>query len=142
MMLLVTAASPALAQNSASANSGTGGSGGNEQQFMFDNELTMSHMRSAMLVKPTGDVDHDFATMMIPHHQGAINMARAELKYGRNEKLRRLAQNIVAQQKREISIMRRAIGEAPQANEAPFPQSSPSPNSANLPTAMNSKNIK
>jgi hypothetical protein len=75
----------------------------------------MSNMSKKMLVKPTSDMDHDFAAMMIPHHQGAIEMARAELQYGRNEELRQLARNIVAQQEREISIMRRAIGEAPQA---------------------------
>lgn len=38
-----------------------------------------------MRVKPSGDVDHNFVAPMIPHHQGAIDMARAELRYGKNE---------------------------------------------------------
>jgi len=53
----------------------------------------------------TGDPDHDFAAMMIPHHQGAIDMAKAELLYGKNPVLRRLAQEIVVTQNSEITIM-------------------------------------
>jgi uncharacterized protein (DUF305 family) len=83
----------------------------NEQQFLFDNDLAMSKMSRGMLVESTGDIDRDFVAMMIPHHQGAIDMARAELKYGHNEELRRLAQNIVTQQQNEISDMQIAIGE-------------------------------
>jgi uncharacterized protein (DUF305 family) len=41
--------------------------------------------------KPTGDIDHDFAAMMIPHHQGAIDMAKGEILFGKNPVLRRLA---------------------------------------------------
>jgi uncharacterized protein (DUF305 family) len=44
--------------------------------------------------------------MMIPHHQGAIDMALVLLKYGRDEKLRRLAQSIVVEQGQEITYMR------------------------------------
>ncbi|OSJ17153.1 hypothetical protein BST63_24395 [Bradyrhizobium canariense] len=141
-MLLTAAASPSWAQNSTSANPGTGSAGRSEQQFMVDNDLAMSDMTRAMLVKPTGDVDHDFAAMMIPHHQGAIDMARAELKYGHNEDLRRLAQNIIAQQQHEISIMRRATGEASQASDKPLPPSRPKPDAANRPTAMNAMHMK
>jgi len=53
----------------------------------------------------TGDPDHDFAAMMIPHHQGAIDMAKAELLYGRNPVLRRLAQEIIVTQNSEITVM-------------------------------------
>lgn len=80
-----------------------------ERQFLFDNQLAMSKMTSGMVTDPTGDVDRDFVAMMIPHHQGAIDMARAELKYGHNETLRRLAESIVDKQGQEISIMRHAI---------------------------------
>ncbi|MDB5832919.1 MAG: hypothetical protein JWR14_2749 [Caballeronia sp.] len=45
-----------------------------------------------MLIKPSGDIDRDFTVMMIPHHQGAIDMAQAELRDGHNEQLRRIAQ--------------------------------------------------
>jgi uncharacterized protein (DUF305 family) len=55
----------------------------------------------------TGDADADFVAMMIPHHQGAIEMARAELKYGKDPVLRRLATEIVAAQDKEIAWMQR-----------------------------------
>jgi uncharacterized protein (DUF305 family) len=82
----------------------------NERQLMFDNDLAVSKMSRQMLAKPTGDVDRDFAGMMIARDQGAIDMARAELKYGRNDELRRLAQNVITGQQRAISEMQRAIG--------------------------------
>jgi hypothetical protein len=68
-------------------------------------------MMADMTIKPTGDVDRDFVAMMVPHHQGAIDMAKAELKYGHNEQLRRLAQEIVVTQQQEIPAMRLAIGD-------------------------------
>jgi hypothetical protein len=64
------------------------------------------HMHEGMDVAPSGDVDRDFMRMMIPHHQGAIDMALVLLKYGRDEKLRRLAQSIVVEQGQEITYMR------------------------------------
>ena len=66
---------------------------------------------AGMAVKPTGDVDRDFAAMMIPHHQGAIDMAVAELRYGHNEQLRRIAQEIIVDQQQEIAAMRLALGQ-------------------------------
>jgi uncharacterized protein (DUF305 family) len=58
----------------------------------------------------TGNPDHDFAAMMIPHHQGAIDMAKAELLYGRDPVLRRLAQEILVTQASEITVMQRELG--------------------------------
>ena len=52
-----------------------------------------------------GDVDHDFCTMMIPHHQGAIDMAEAELANGKDPVMRRLAEEIVVDQQSEIQAM-------------------------------------
>ena len=49
--------------------------------------------------------------MMIPHHQGAIDMAQAELRYGKNEQLRRIAQEIIVEQQQEIAAMRLALGQ-------------------------------
>ena len=66
-------------------------------------------MNREMLAKPTGDVDHDFVDVMIAHHQGAIDVARAELRYGHNSELRQLAQKIVDSRKQEIAIMRHAF---------------------------------
>jgi uncharacterized protein (DUF305 family) len=70
-----------------------------------------ARMHSAMHVPYTGDADRDFARMMIPHHQGAIDMALAELRFGKNERLKRLAQEIVVAQKQEIDVMRLALRE-------------------------------
>ena len=55
----------------------------------------------------TGETDHDFVTMMIPHHQGAIDMAKALLLYGKDPQLRRLAQEIITDQQSEIQLMQR-----------------------------------
>ena len=73
-------------------------------------ETAMMVMDTGMKRAPmTGDPDHDFAAMMIPHHQGAIDMAKAELLYGKNPVLRRLAQEIVVTQNSEITVMQREL---------------------------------
>jgi uncharacterized protein (DUF305 family) len=82
-----------------------------ETPFLAENQVAMERMMAGMDIKPSGDVDQDFAAMMIPHHQGAIDMAQAELRYGRNELLRRIAQEIVVEQQQEIVAMRLALGQ-------------------------------
>lgn len=77
--------------------------------FLAENDEAMERMMTAMHVAPTGDVDRDFVAMMIPHHQGAIDMARAVLRSSRNEAVRRLAQEIIVTQQDEIQAMRLAI---------------------------------
>ena len=67
---------------------------------------SMKTMMTSMNVKPTGKPDKDFALMMIPHHQGAIDMAKVELQYGTDPELRQLATDIVAAQEKEISQMK------------------------------------
>jgi uncharacterized protein (DUF305 family) len=68
----------------------------------------MDKMNHGMAAAPmTGNADHDFVAMMIPHHQGAVDMAQAELRYGKDSALRRLATDIVAAQNKEIAFMRR-----------------------------------
>jgi uncharacterized protein (DUF305 family) len=100
-----------------------------EQPFLSENAAAMNKMMADMTTKPTGDVDRDFVAMMVPHHQGAIDMAKAELKYGRNEQLRRLAQEIVVGQEREITVMRDAVSDgkssATQSPEQSHAQLSP-----------------
>ena len=91
-----------------------------ETAFLAENQAAMGKMMAGMNVKPTGDVDADFVAMMIPHHQGAIDMAQAELRYGKNEQLRRLSQEIIVQQGQEIAVMRQALGQ-------PLPPSAPAP---------------
>jgi Domain of unknown function (DUF305) len=91
-----------------------------ESAFLRENEAAMTKMMNAMEAKPTGDIDRDFVAMMAPHHQGAIDMAVIELRYGKNEQLRRIAQEIIIDQMQEISAMKLAIGEPP-AVSAPAP---------------------
>jgi hypothetical protein len=94
--------------------------GSEEELFLSENNTAMDKMMADMTIKPTGDVDRDFVAMMVPHHQGAIDMANAELKYGHNEQLRRLAQEIVTSQEQEIPAMRSALnGERPSAQQSP-----------------------
>jgi len=71
----------------------------------------VARMHAAMDVAFSGDPDRDFARMMIPHHQGAIDMAFAELRYGKDKRLRRLAQEIVVEQQLEITVMQLALGD-------------------------------
>jgi hypothetical protein len=82
---------------------------GAEASFMVENDAAMRKMMNDMEVKPTGDVDADFVAMMIPHHQGAIDMALAVLRHGRNLQIRRLAQEIIVTQQQEIVVMRFAV---------------------------------
>ena len=82
-----------------------------ESAFLAENEAAMTRMMSAMEAKPSGDIDRDFVAMMAPHHQGAIDMAVLELRYGKNEQLRRIAQEIIVSQMQEIAAMKLAIGE-------------------------------
>ena len=71
----------------------------------------VARMHVAMDVPFSGDADRDFARMMIPHHQGAIDMALAELRYGKDERLKRLAQEIIVDQQQEITVMHLALGD-------------------------------
>jgi hypothetical protein len=91
-----------------------------EAPYLADNVSAMTKMMIDMGIRPSGDVDTDFVAMMAPHHQGAIEMAQAELRYGHNETLRRIAQEIIVTQQQEIAAMRLALGQ-------PLPPSVPSP---------------
>lgn len=74
---------------------------------------TMSTMHTAMhAAQLTGNPDVDFARLMIPHHQGAIDMAKVELLFGTDARLRRLAQEIIVTQQSEIQVMQRILQEA------------------------------
>jgi uncharacterized protein (DUF305 family) len=74
----------------------------------FDEALAhaMDHMDADMKAAPMGGTpDHDFLAMMIPHHQGAIDMAERELQYGHDTRVKRLAQEIIITQQSEIQLM-------------------------------------
>jgi uncharacterized protein (DUF305 family) len=77
------------------------------QQLLAQSMAVMSRdMRAAPM---SGNPDRDFAAMMIPHHQGAIDMAKVEVLYGKDPALRRLAQEIIVTQESEIAVMRRQL---------------------------------
>jgi len=76
-----------------------------EARFAAANRSALDTMTGHMQTGHSGNVDRDFATMMIPHHQGAIDMALAELRHGSDVRLRRLAQGIVVEQRQEIEAM-------------------------------------
>jgi uncharacterized protein (DUF305 family) len=63
-------------------------------------------MHRAMAIEYTGDADVDFVRSMIPHHQGAIDMAEVELKHGTDPEMRKMAQDIIAAQEKEIATMK------------------------------------
>src|SRR5580693_10508820 len=88
-------------------------------QFMQQMNESMERMDRQMAKAPmNGNVDHDFCTMMIPHHHGAIDMAKAELLYGKDPVMRRLAEEIVVDQQSEIQAMQLWLSKQPTAPEA------------------------
>ena len=80
-----------------------------EADHVTETNAAMSRMMQDMHAPYSGDADRDFATMMIPHHQGAIDMALTQIRHGRNQRLRRLAQGIVVEQQQEIAVMRAVL---------------------------------
>jgi uncharacterized protein (DUF305 family) len=65
-----------------------------------------ARMHREMAVSLTGDADRDFAAAMIPHHQGAIDMARIVLEHGSDPEIRKVAQEVIQAQEAEIAQLR------------------------------------
>ena len=95
-----------------------------EEGFRTMMNDAVTRMHADMHVPYTGDADRDFARMMIPHHQGAIDMALVELRYGKDPRLKRLAQEIIVTQQQEIAVMHLALGD-------PLPPGTPAPTQLN-----------
>lgn len=70
-------------------------------------------MHRDMAITLTGDADRDFAAAMIPHHQSAIEMARVVLQHGRDPEIRKLAEDVVREQEREIAQLRAFLARQP-----------------------------
>jgi len=107
--------------------------GSAEAPYLAENVSAMTKMMVDMGIRPSGDVDTDFVALMVPHHQGAIEMAQAELRYGRNGSLRRMAQESIVTQLQEITAMRLSLGQ-------PLPPSVTSPDQI-PPAAMSESKI-
>ena len=102
-LLLATVASTAAAQQ---APHDPGGMPGMHDQ-------ATGHMGQGMGMPMSGDQDVDFARMMIPHHEGAIDMARAQLERGKDPMLRQMAQEIIGAQEREIAVLKDWLAKHP-----------------------------
>ena len=66
----------------------------------------MDKMHRDMIVVPSGDADIDFVQGMIPHHQGAVDMARIVLQNGKDPEIRAMAEDVIAAQEKEIAFMK------------------------------------
>jgi uncharacterized protein (DUF305 family) len=95
-------------------------SGASVTDDSFDGQMgrAMERMDQDMMVKPSGNYDRNFAAMMVPHHQGAVDMARIELQFGKDPVLRRLAQGIIVEQLQEIEVMNLELKQLPKTASA------------------------
>jgi len=107
-------ASPAsMAGMDMSASNGSQNHSASTKEFQASDHAMMSGMSG---IQYTGDADQDFVAHMIPHHQGAVAMAKVELKYGKDAKLRALAKEIIASQDKEIVFMKQWQAAHPRKN--------------------------
>jgi uncharacterized protein (DUF305 family) len=108
-LALTIAAAPAFAQQQGHGH----GSMPMDPASRADME-SMGTMDRGMKANPmTGDADRDFATMMIAHHQGAIDMARVELEHGKDPQMQGMARKIIDDQTREIAELKDWLGKHP-----------------------------
>jgi uncharacterized protein (DUF305 family) len=114
LILLAAVGIQALQREAQSATSRVGWPPAPTAKFFASSEKTFDQlMGEAMTVMHrdmhnagySGESDRDFVRMMIPHHQGAVDMAKAVLLYGKDPQMRRLAQEIITDQQSEIQLM-------------------------------------
>jgi len=100
-MKMSGAGASSMASTSSSASSAT--KAGTSSQAFQAADATMMHRMSAPY---SGDTDRDFVEHMMPHHEGAVAMARIELQYGKDPALKKMARDIIQSQNEEIVFMK------------------------------------
>ena len=107
--LLLLAAALSLSTSGAPASpqhAHTGSPPASDDLAWSELQQSMQSIHEAMSsLKSSGNNDEDFVRLMLPHHQGALDMAKAELLHGKDPQMRRLAQEIITDQQSEIELM-------------------------------------
>ena len=104
LAVLLLLASPALAQSGGHHGHGAASSSDTPATRAF--KQANDRMHRDMAIRFSGDADRDFVAGMIAHHQGAIDMAKVVLQHGKDAEIRKLAEEIIAAQEKEITQMR------------------------------------
>lgn len=105
MALFLFTAAPAFAQSGHHGHGAPANAPAGHDPVTAAFQAAAGKMHRDMDIPLTGDADVDFARGMIPHHQGAIDMARIQIAHGKDPAMRKLAEEIIAAQEREIAFL-------------------------------------
>lgn len=109
-LVIASLAAPSWAQHQHGHGTHGAGHAAPKASFAAEMQASMTKMSRDMDAAPmTGDPDKDFLAMMIPHHEGAVEMARLVLLHGKDPLVRKVAEEIIASQEAEILTMRQRL---------------------------------